>query len=217
MKYMEFIDSTFFAFCVKSRLLLELLGENYLFNIDDDYLKFGFAVKGDSFIGEDEEYISYGSLLPYESPKIEDKFDFCKYLISLFEKHSTCGLIDGFYWREGLRCYDAEENVNYGSLPLYDEILESQEIQEILAVLKDNYDEINNSIEEFFIFEYNFMGEYGESKLELFFLKNGDYSRETLDEDEVSDLMGCDSFNDEVLYDDNDLESLLIALLDKYM
>ena len=216
MKYAEFIDSTMFSSLVYSPLLCKLLDDRHLFREEGGYLIFGWAMKGDSYIGEDEIHISYSTALPH-SIEDNDKFDFCEYLISVLKKHAECGLIDGDAWREGLRFYSYEDNQNFSPDPLYEEILAPAEIQEIINILEENNDAINNSVEEFVILEYRFSGEYNDSQLEALAFVNGQYTRETFEDEEINDLMGTESFNDEVLMDEYHINELRDVFFEKYI
>lgn len=216
MKYAEYIDSMMFASLVNCPLLCNLLGDRYLFKQEGDYLNFGWAIKGDSYIGEDEIEIHYSSALPH-SIKSNDNFDFCEYIISILKKHAECGLIDGDAWREGLRFYSYEDNQNFSPEPIYEECLEASEINEIINILECNRDAINNSIEEFVILEYHFSGEYDESRLETLALVDNQYIREAFEDCEINDLMELESFNDEVIMDEYHIDELKEFFFEKYI
>jgi hypothetical protein len=62
MEDLEFINSRFFAIYAKSELLSDLFLSHCLFDTYED-MNFGWAVKGDSFFGEDEVQVDYNHVL----------------------------------------------------------------------------------------------------------------------------------------------------------
>jgi hypothetical protein len=206
MKFIEFMSNDFFYVRIKSKVLADLLQDEFQFLRYEDDIILDWCVKGDCFIGEEEIQVNYGSnLYPTNCT-----FDYSKYLINLFTIHKETGLSDEYCWREAFRYYDHEENVNYSDDPLYEEKLESEDLQRIIDKINKNYDAINASVQEACIIEYHFDSDY-ESYLNVLKYNGETYSAEEYDESDINEAVSSDYFAQDFLVDEFDLEHISAA------
>ena len=212
MKHIENINAKFFYFVVRNPALARLMKDKYLFESYGDEVVLNWAAKGDQFIGDAEEDIDYRSLIPNV---YNEQFDFCNYLINLLETYQKCGLADEFAWREAFRYYSIDENVNYSEDPLYEERLTSEEIQDILVLLRDNHDEIQSNMHELCILEYSFNSDY-ESELTVMAHNGQEYVVDTFDEGDIDNWTGCDYFAQDFLVYEFELEHISEPILEEY-
>ena len=77
MKYLENVNADFFFFQAKSKKLAEIFGDKYIFDVADDVVSIPWLTKGDAFIGEDEQHISFCSQLS----SMHEQSDFCHRIV----------------------------------------------------------------------------------------------------------------------------------------
>ena len=208
MEDLEFINSRFFAIYAKSELLSDLFSSHCLFNTYED-MNFGWAVKGDSFFGEDEVEVDYNHVLSCDK---NGKFDFCKYFITLLEKHIDVGLTDYEMWLEGIQNFLNIRDPYF----TYDRGLFEFDMDEVINILKENRKEINKSIESFCIMEFNVIGEDEESNLDVFSFSDGEYRRETLSESDINAIADSDCFIEDVISGEADMDYFRDQIVQKY-
>ena len=201
---MDFVNTDFYCFRIRSEKLCSLLKEFFCFYCDDDMLVSEWLVKADKYIGQDEKEPKKRSVVPGYMTKELNVID---YLIDLFDSHREMGLSTQEEWREVLRFYDPEENENYSEDILYESKLDSDDINKIIKLLIDNKEELSNSITDFAILECTIDGDYS-SSAKMFVSVDNKCVCEVYDEDDINDWTGCDSFVEDVIQYDFELEHL---------
>ena len=216
MKYMEFVNTSFYHFRVTSPKLCELLQNYFGFYVDDEdqTIISDWLVKADAYIGEDEKDITFCSRVARYQPLMP--FDFITYLIELLTAHKDVGLSNFEQWREALRYYSPEEHENYSEDPLYEEQIEPNQIIELIDILKSQHKELSDDIQSFIIFEYTLDGEY-ESELNVLAMDaDGHIVMEGYEEADINDWTGCENFVEDVLVYEYELDHIAEPICEEF-
>lgn len=216
MKYMDFVNSRFYHFRIKSAKLCDLLRDTFGFYVDDDenMLVSEWLIKADAYIGEDEQNVVFKSRVQCYEPLQE--FDVITYLIELFSAHAQVGLSTFEYWREALRFYSLEETTNFSPEPLYEELIDSDELSRIIDELKTYHKEYAESIEGAIFFEYTLDGDYESELYVLTVCDNGAIVMESYEEADINDWTGCINFAEDVIIYEFELDHLTEPICEEF-
>ena len=211
MKHLEFLDGNFFYMHIKSKILAELLDGYYLIDVNNDLVTLPWVTKGDALIGDDEQFVNFS----FGLHRFNANTDICQKLISFLQAYKNTGLSDEYNWREAMRYYSPDENMNYSEEPLYEEKLDSDDIDKIINILQNNKNTINDDIDTYCVFEYYLNGDY-ESELKCF-AKNGSHCvYEEYDESDIDEWTESEYFFESFVVDEDSLECISEALLEEY-
>ena len=211
MKHLEFLDGNFFYVQIRSKVLASLLDDHFLINVDDDVVRLPWVTKGDALIGDDEQVVNFS----FGLYRFNVNTDICQTLISFFQAYINTGLSDEYNWREAMRYYSHDANINYSEEPLYEEKLDSDDIDKIINILQNNKDTINDDIDTYCIFEYYLNGDY-ESELKCF-AKNGSHCvYKKYDESDIDEWTESEYFFESFVVNEYSLECISEALLKEY-
>ena len=105
--------------------------------------------------------------------------------------------------------------MNYSEEPLYEEKLDSDDIDKIINILQNNKNTINDDIDTYCVFEYYLNGDY-ESELKCFAKNVSHCVYEEYDESDIDEWTESEYFFESFVVDEDSLECISEALLEEY-